>query len=115
MVQLAPTPATADPDRKIPQASRREETPRRRLVAARAARWVVSAGGLAVVVAILGILVFIAAEIAPLLTRPTVTARRDLPVPGGARIGAVLADEHRARIAALTEAGQVVVLGARDG
>src|SRR5262249_11833962 len=53
--------------------------------------------------------------IAPLLTRPTVTARRDLPVPGGARIGAVLADEHRARIAALTEAGQVVVLGARDG
>ena len=84
----------------------RQETPRRRLIVDRVARWVVSAGGLAVVVAILGILVFIAAEIWPLLTRSQLTEVRELPVappaggPAGGNIGAVVADEHRALVAA---------------
>jgi phosphate transport system permease protein len=113
--RATPNPAPEAPSAPASQpARRREETPRRRLVVDRAARWVVSAGGLAVVVAILGILVFIAAEIWPLLTRPEVTTRRNLEVPAGG-IGAVLADEHRALVAALTAAGRVVVLRARDG
>jgi len=121
MAQPADIRATPKPSRQAGSptpAARREETPRRRLVADRAARWVVSAGGLAVVVAILGILVFIAAEIWPLLTRPEVTTRRHLPIPavaGAGAVGAVLADEHRTLVAALTAAGQVVVLSIRDG
>jgi phosphate transport system permease protein len=94
----------------------RQETPRRRLVFDRVARWVVSAGGLAVVVAILGILVFIAAEIWPLLTRPEVTARKEIPVPTGSGLaGAVLADEHRALVAVLSAAGKVTVVRAKNG
>jgi phosphate transport system permease protein len=95
----------------------RQETPRRRLVVDRVARWVVKAGGLAVVVAILGILVFIVAEIWPLLTRPAVTTVRNLPVAGapGSDVGAVVADEHRALVAALTADGRVVVVRTKDG
>ncbi|HEV7515158.1 MAG TPA: hypothetical protein VGR07_02545, partial [Thermoanaerobaculia bacterium] len=100
----------------------RQETPRRRLAADRAARWVVSAGGFAVVVAISGILVFIAAEIWPLLAPARVTARRDLPVSVGVGeiggiggIGGIVADEHRALVAALTADGKVVVVRTKDG
>jgi phosphate transport system permease protein len=81
---------------------------------------VVSAGGLAVVVAILGILVFIVAEIWPLLAPARVTARRDLAVAssgigGIGDIGGVVADEHRALVAALTADGKVVVVRTKDG
>ncbi|MEA2692674.1 MAG: phosphate transport system permease protein, partial [Acidobacteriota bacterium] len=103
-----------------PRPRLRQETPRRRLAADRAARWVVSAGGLAVVVAILGILVFIVAEIWPLLAPARVTARRDLAVAssgigGIGDIGGVVADEHRALVAALTADGKVVVVRTKDG
>ena len=101
----------------------RHETPRRRLILDRTARWVVSAGGLAVVIAILGILVFIAAEIWPLLVRPQVTRVRNLPlslpagenVSGIGGIGGIVADEHRALVAALTADGKVTVVRTKDG
>jgi phosphate transport system permease protein len=80
----------------------------------RAARWVVSAGGLAIIAAILGILIFIVAEVRPLLVTPRVAVARTLGVPD-ARLGAVLADEHRAVVAALAADGRVLVLDARSG
>jgi phosphate transport system permease protein len=89
-------------------------TPRRRLVLDRVARWVVSAGGLAIIVAILGILVFILVEVWPLLARPRVDVARRLDVPG-AQLGAVLADEHRSTVAGLTPGGRVVVVNVKDG
>jgi len=109
MAQPAAIRATPPPRRL------RQETRRRRLVADRVARWVVSAGGLAVVLAILGILVFIAAEIQPLLARPQVAVLRALPVAGKSGVGAVLADEHRALVAALSADGKVVVLRTKEG
>ncbi|HEX3531044.1 MAG TPA: hypothetical protein VH988_28615, partial [Thermoanaerobaculia bacterium] len=89
-------------------------TPRRRLILDRAARWVVSAGGLAIIVAILGILFFILAEVWPLLATPDVKVARRLDVPG-ARLGAVVSDEHRAQAVALAEDGRVLVVRAGDG
>jgi len=89
-------------------------TPRRRLILDRAARWVVSAGGLAIIVAILGILFFILAEVRPLLSTPDVKVARRLDVPG-AKLGAVVSDEHRAQAVALAEDGRVLVVRAGDG
>jgi len=89
-------------------------TPRRRLILDRAARWVVSAGGLAIIVAILGILFFILAEVWPMLATPDVKVARRLDVPG-AKLGAVVSDEHRAQAVALAEDGRVLVVRASDG
>ena len=93
-------------------AARRGETPRRRLVRDRLARWVVTAGGLAIIVSILGILVFILAEVWP-LTRPAAVERAGaIRLPGGVPL-ALLADEHRSHVAAL--GGDGVVRVVRDG
>jgi phosphate transport system permease protein len=94
--------------------SRTGETPRRRLIADRAARWIVSAGGIAIIVSILGILVFILAEVWPLLSRAQVSVEKTLPLPGG-RAGALLADEHRTHVAALGVDGKVRVIRKSDG
>jgi phosphate transport system permease protein len=94
--------------------TRTGETPRRRLVADRAARWVVSAGGIAIIVSILGILVFILGEVWPLLTSAQVSVERTLPLPGG-RAGALIADEHRTHVAALGVDGKVRVIRKSDG
>jgi len=48
----------------------------RRLFLDKAARWVVTAGGLAIIASILGILFFIVHEVAPLMHRATVVPKR---------------------------------------
>lgn len=90
------------------------ETPRRRLLADRAARWIVSAGGLAIIVSILGILAFILVEIWPLLSGASVRTARQVPLPGPA-VGAMISDEHRTHVAALAADGHVRVVRAADG
>lgn len=90
------------------------QTPRKRLIADRAARWVVSAGGLAIIVSILGILVFILAEVWPLMTEARVRAVREIPLPGPPA-GALLSDEHRTHVAVLAADGHVRMVRLRDG
>jgi len=94
--------------------TRTGQTPKRRLFADRIARWVVSAGGLAIIVSILGILVFILLEVWPLLTSARVTMDREIPLPGPAP-GALLSDEHRTHVAALGSDGRVRVMRLGDG
>jgi phosphate transport system permease protein len=94
-------------------ASRREKTPRSRLLADRVAKWVVSAGGLAIIVSILGILLFILAEVWPLMVKPHIARGSEFTLPG-APIGAVLTDEHRSHAAALAADGQLRILRLRD-
>ena len=104
-------PKTDSPSRLLTQRSR--VTPKRRLIADRLARWVVSAGGLAIIASILGILVFIVAEVWP-LTRPArVQALRPLPLPGPPA-GALIADEYRTHVAALGADGKVRAVRLRD-
>jgi phosphate transport system permease protein len=90
------------------------QTARKRLIADRAARWVVSAGRLAILVSILGILVFILAEVWPLMTKARVRAVREIPLPGPPA-GALVSDEHRTHVAALAADGHVRVVRLRDG
>ncbi|HEX6862799.1 MAG TPA: ABC transporter permease subunit [Thermoanaerobaculia bacterium] len=94
--------------------SRDLQTPRKRLVADRVARWLVSAGGLAIIVSILGILVFILAEVWPLMTRARVRTVREIPLPGPPA-GALVSDEHRTHVAALAADGHVRIVRLRDG
>jgi phosphate transport system permease protein len=90
------------------------QTARRRLIADRAARWVVSAGGLAIIVSILGILVFILVEVWPLMAKARVRAVREIPLPGPPA-GALISDEHRTHVAALAADGHVRVVRLQDG
>jgi phosphate transport system permease protein len=105
--------AMAEPSQTKAAMSRREKTPRSRLLADRVAKWVVSAGGLAIIVSILGILFFILAEVWPLTTRPRVERGPEYALPG-APLGAVLADEHRSHAAALAADGELRILRLRD-
>jgi phosphate transport system permease protein len=95
--------------------NRTGQTPRRRLVADRLARWVVSAGGIAIICSILGILIFIVIEVLPLLYPARVGPVRRLAIGGAGAIGAVLADEHRSHVATLDDRGQIRVIRLSDG
>lgn len=105
-------PKSVSPDaaRKL----RSIETPRRRLVADRAARWVVSAGGLAIILSVLGILFFIVAEVLPLARPARVEMGRKVEMAGPGP-GALISDEHRTHAAALAADGRVRVVRLQDG
>lgn len=96
-------------------ANRNGQTPKRRLIADRAARWVVSAGGIAIIASVLGILIFIVLEVLPLTFSAKVGGARRVTVAGAGTIGAVLADEHRSHVATLDDRGQVRVVRLDDG
>lgn len=71
----------------------------RRLRIDRAAKWIVSAGGWAIIASILAILVFIVAEVLPLIAPAKVGTAAVLPLEG-APPQALLADEHRTHVIA---------------
>jgi phosphate transport system permease protein len=93
----------------------KSETSRKRLFADGAARWIVSAGGIGIIASILGILIFILAEVAPLLFAARVEAGRKVTVPGVGTIEAVLSDDYRTHVATLDGQGVVRVVRMRDG
>ena len=111
-IAAEPRPNSVSPDaaRKL----RSAETPRRRLLADRVARWVVSAGGLAIIVSVLGILFFIVAEVLP-LTRPARVEMGRKVAMAGPESGALIIDEHRTHVAALAADGKVRVVRLEDG
>jgi len=89
-------------------------TARRRLIADATARWVVTAGGMAIIASILGILVFIIIEVLPLLAGAEIEAERPLSIAGH-RPRAVIADEHRTHAALLDADGHLRVVRLDDG
>ncbi len=90
-------------------------TSRRRLFADRAARWLVSAGGIAIIASILGILIFILIEVLPLVFPAKVEPVRKVAIAGPGRISAMLVDEHRTHMATLDDRGRVRVVRLEDG
>lgn len=90
------------------------KTPRRRLLADRLATWVVGAGGLAVIVSVVGILVFIVAEVVPLMGGAEVEVSAPISLPG-AEILAATIDEYRERMVGVDRSGDLVVLAAATG
>ncbi|MBP7148374.1 MAG: ABC transporter permease subunit [Acidobacteria bacterium] len=89
-------------------------TSRRRRWSDSAARWLVVAGGLAIIAGVLGILVFILAETWPLLRPARVAVASTIAWPA-ARGPAVLADESRRTIVALGVDGRLRAADLRDG
>jgi len=86
----------------------------RRRLADRAAGWIIRGGGLAIIVCILGILVFILHEVWPLLRAPRVVAARSF----AARISppaAVLTNEYRTHVAVIEADGTLVAYRIADG
>src|SRR5262245_34913086 len=96
-------------------AQRNGQTPKHRLLADRAARWIVSAGGIAIIASVLGILIFIVLEVLPLTYSAKVSPSRRVALAGAGRIGALLADEHRSHVATLDDHGQVRIVRLDDG
>jgi phosphate transport system permease protein len=101
------------PSRSTPGRSR--ETPKKRLLADKAARWVVSAGGIGIIASILGILIFIVVEVAPLAFRARVDAGRKVTVASVGRIEAILSDDYRTHVSTLDDRGTVRVVRMSDG
>lgn len=92
----------------------RERTSPRRLLADRAARWVVTAGGLAIIASILGILLFILWETWP-LTRDAEVTRTGALEQGEPPLAAIVVDEYRTHVAGLAEDGTARALSLADG
>jgi len=91
-----------------------KRTSPRRLFADKAARWVVTAGGLAIIASILGILFFIVHEVAPLVFSASVVTERTHTLPGAQAL-AVLTDEYRELVAAFDADGHVRVASLATG
>jgi phosphate transport system permease protein len=91
-----------------------QRTPRRRLLYDRLARIVVTTGGLAIVASVLGILLFIVVEVAPLLYRPKVESVRSLDLGAPAALAWVV-DPHRERGVALRADGTLSVVDLTRG
>ena len=86
---------------------------RRRWLIDRIAAVIVRAGGLAIIGSILAILVFIVAQVLPMLGGATVATTAVLPL-AGADVRALIADEYGTHVAALDLSGRVRVVRLRD-
>ena len=75
----------------------------------------VSGGGIFIIASILGILIFILAEVMPLMFPAKVDVSRKVAVPGAGRIGVLLSDEYRTHVSTLDETGKVRVVRLSDG
>ncbi len=76
---------------------------------------VVRAGGLAIIVGILAILLFILLEVAPLLRPATVSLEGFLPLPGAAPVRALVGDEYGTHVVTLDSDGIVRAVRLDDG
>ena len=95
------------------RAAKGARTSPHRLLIDRAARWVVTGGGLAIIACILGILIFILAEVWP-LTRPAQVAMgRSIAFDRAS--AALLVDEHQTHLASVDPRGEIRVVRVDDG
>ena len=88
-------------------------TPRRRLLADRVARLAVTGGGVAILASVLGLLVFIVLEVAPLAYPARVSTGRELDL--GRIAGAWVVDEYRTRGVGLDDSGALLVVDLSSG
>jgi phosphate transport system permease protein len=94
-------------------AASRGRTASRRLWVDRAARWIVTAGGMAIIASILGILLFILLEVVPLWRPAQVETARTLAVERP--IAALVTDPYRSLVTTLASDGAIRVLTLADG
>lgn len=87
---------------------------RRRQRRDRGARWLVTAGGIAIIACVLGMFVFLVTEAAPLLSRAEVRLHEEIPLAVPSAILAVAGDEARTHTALLGADGVVRVIRHSD-
>jgi phosphate transport system permease protein len=86
------------------------------LIADKAADWTITVGGLLVIVAVFGIMVFLAHVVVPLFTGASVESQRDYPMgTEGSRTLMVNLDENRTIAFAIQDDGKVRVVHAPTG
>jgi phosphate transport system permease protein len=86
----------------------------RRIFADRMAKLLVTSGGVAIIASILSILLFIVAEVLPLLFDARVEPAGEVTLPAS-RVGAMIVDPHRTLAATLGEDGVLRVVRLDDG
>lgn len=107
-------PGAAGPAAPAAASSAVEARLRRRRVIDRLAAALVRAGGLGIIFSILAILVFIVAQVLPLLSVATVESAALLPLPGH-DVRGLAVDEYASHLAVLDLDGHVRVMRLRDG
>jgi phosphate transport system permease protein len=107
------TPDESSRSRKRPQAVAPGRTAARRIFVDRAARWIVTGGGMAIIASILGILFFILLEVLPLVRSARIEIGRTLPV--GQEVQALTVDEYQTHAALLEPGGRIQVVRLSDG
>ncbi len=95
------------------RASAKERTAIRRIFVDRAARWVVTGGGMAIIASILGILIFIVLEVAPLLRPARIEVGATVAV--NQEIQALTVDEYQTHAALLEPGGVIQIVRLADG
>jgi len=110
----SPPPLSHDRSAKRPARTPAARTSRRRLLADRIGRWAITAGGGAIILSVLGILVFIVIEVAPLAGSAQVAAAGSVGLPGRGVVG-ILADEYRTHVVVLDEEGVARAVRLADG
>ena len=112
-----PPPALASAERPRParrsQSAATARTAARRIFADRAARWVVTGGGMAIIASILGILFFILLEVLPLTRSARIAVGRTIAVPQ--EIEALTVDEYQTHAALLEPGGVIQIVRLVDG
>ena len=88
-------------------------TAARRLFIDRAARWVVTGGGLAIIASILGILFFILLEVLPLVRPAQIAVGKTVPV--AQEVQALTVDEYQTHAALLEPGGLIQIVRLADG
>ena len=105
-----PTPESAP--KPLPP-SQEEQTPPRRRALDRGARWIVTGGGLAVILSVFGIFLFLFSEALPLISPAGVDVASRFATP--VATGAGLSDEYRSHFASLGGDGTVRVYDVASG
>jgi phosphate transport system permease protein len=108
---LAPSASVPSPPRQRLLAS--AVTAGRRLFADKAARWVVTGGGMTIIASILGILVFILVEVLPLGSKVEVRVGQALPIATEAE--GLVVDEYQTHLVALSSSGVVRTVDLAQG
>ncbi len=93
--------------------SAQQRTAVRRIFVDRAARWVVTGGGMAIIASILGILVFILLEVVPLLRPARIEVGATVAV--GREVQALTVDEYQTHAALLEPGGVIRIVRLVDG
>ncbi|MDQ1346773.1 MAG: phosphate transport system permease protein [Acidobacteriota bacterium] len=110
-------PALATDERPRParrsQSAATARTAARRIFADRAARWVVTGGGMAIIASILGILFFILLEVLPLTRSARIAVGRTIAVQQ--EIEALTVDEYQTHAALLEPGGVIQIVRLADG